>query len=207
MGFPCAGDVVDINYAELVELSLMRNRNRLGLLFYGRYRDDIFFIAKDRYAWVNIMAFMRRESVGVYEVKMAEMDYTSVNFLDVTIHQTSLGSMFWEPYAKPGQIKIPLSPSSAHAPRVHAAWPKAEVARLLRRSSSAAAYNRAIRVRLGDMEANGIDVTGLRVPFTALPKVCRRPLLGLPAPVQRIWLKLPYHPLLFKAPVARLMQE
>ena len=49
MGFPCAGDVSDVNYAELVEKDLMRNVRNLGLLFYGRFRDGILCLVQTIY--------------------------------------------------------------------------------------------------------------------------------------------------------------
>eukprot|EP00959_Pyramimonas_sp_CCMP1952_P258232 5397503-Pyramimonas_sp.AAC.1 len=44
MGFPCAGDVADVNFAEMVEVELMSRFEDHGLLFYGRFRDDILLL-------------------------------------------------------------------------------------------------------------------------------------------------------------------
>ena len=46
MGFPCAGDVADVYFSVLVESKVFREFRSLGLLFYGRYRDDIFLFVR-----------------------------------------------------------------------------------------------------------------------------------------------------------------
>ena len=80
MGFPCAGDVADVYFSVLVESKVFREFRNSGLLFYGRYRDDMIFMCTDRYDWVRTMAFLRRCSAGQYKIEMSSMGTQSCVF-------------------------------------------------------------------------------------------------------------------------------
>lgn len=203
MGFPCAGELADIFFAELSEIDVLRRRHELGILFYGRFRDDIFFICEDRYKWVLIAAALRRNCVSSYRLEMADMSYFSVDFLDVTIIQKSNGVLAWKPFKKDGEIKVPLSSRSSHVRSVHAAWPRAEVERLKRRSSAASFFQDAIL----DMKKRFIE-HGLSCSFPIPPFTILRPARP-PEPRKRedVWLVLPHHPSHEKAKVGQLLNE
>ena len=64
--------------------------------------------------------------------------------------------LYWEPYAKPSKVVVPLHAESAHHYRAHS-WPVAECTRLARNSSSEAASVSALTLFVHNMVAMHLD--------------------------------------------------
>ena len=103
-----------------------------------RYRDDIFFIARDRalmHAFVQKFKMLLR---GVWRFKAESVSTSTVNMLDLTIfkiYEKGSVSIGWKPFIKDSKRFVPLSCSSAHAPGVFN-WPLAQIDRLFANSSA-----------------------------------------------------------------------
>ena len=123
-----------------------------------------------------------------YVFEVTALSRYGVAFLDTYISKDDSGKVSWTPYSKPGQIKIPLGPSSSHSPNVHASWPVAELHRLRRRSSCYSAFLEAKKQKMMQFAEEGIIIK-TEVDFTAVQRKSsqKKP--------NQMWLKLPFHPL------------
>ena len=105
-----------------------------------------------------------------------------------------MGSLSFRLYFKPTSQHIPLSQDSGHSPAVHRSWPKAEIGRIARRSSSEVAFNKAKNQLCDRWQSNFMDstvVTHLRTISFSDTRCCK------PATrdgCRHVWLVLPYNP-------------
>ena len=126
-----------LGLAEKNWASNLDNQIPCGILGYLRYRDDILVatVASFRDAALEFIEELVERASPVYQVSMEEERIDSIEFLDLSIFRQGQ-YLKWKPYRKPTSQKRPLSCSSAHSPGVHLSWPRGEVLRLARRSSS-----------------------------------------------------------------------
>ena len=112
-----------------------------GVLFYGRYRDDILIIQRSDPD--SIVSFLRgiRESAerAGYELERSEMDSKHVTFLDFEVFKRGV-RLGWELHTKPSSQKRYLHSDSAHAMNVHLSWPRNEVVRRRNRCLTRSRY-------------------------------------------------------------------
>ena len=160
MGSIASGDISDIAFWNLVESPFASKRethSKYGIQWYGRYRDDILIMFDPALAThepthaspiVEFVWKMRDRAASTYPLKVEEVAAEGVSFLDVFLYKSHsfqvTGKLLFRPYVKDTAVKIPLSINSGQCRHVHASWPKAEVCRLSRRSSSAQAFYKAL---------------------------------------------------------------
>ena len=146
MGQIASGDISDNTFLQLAEkefaaLNSVQDQHRIQK--YIRYRDDILVIGEDPHL---IGAFFRKIKAlikGVYVLELSEYSSTGISYLDVFVSKTSeisKGHLAWKPYFKPTSQHLPLAGDSGHAPPIHRSWPKAEILRMSKRSSSEIAF-------------------------------------------------------------------
>ena len=68
-------------------------------------------------------------SVGVWNIKVEGASKRALPFLDVLFRIGDVGTLAFEPWAKPTKLFMPLHEESAHHPRCHS-WHVVEVHRL-----------------------------------------------------------------------------
>ena len=90
-----------------------------GILSYTRYHDDILVILADREKALAFYEQFRSRS-AYFRMLVRDISMSTIKHLDLTL-SISGGRVRVEPSLD--KIPIPLSPTSAHPPSIHAAWP------------------------------------------------------------------------------------
>lgn len=134
MGTEISGDLCDLVLFNLAEAELLKpeSLNHFHITTWLRYRDDIFFIARDRPLMHAFVQKFRTLLRGVWRFKCEDVSTSAVNMLDLTVFKIAHGggvSIGWKPFIKDSKRFVPLSCSSAHAPGVFN-WPVAQIDRL-----------------------------------------------------------------------------
>ena len=92
---------------------------------YGRFKDDIIIVARNRALTKHFVWDMKHRS-KYYKIKVEEVSDISVKFLEV--RERKEGSRFITgPEFKPTSLWQPLGSDSAHAPHFHTSWPAARL--------------------------------------------------------------------------------
>jgi hypothetical protein len=139
MGLIHSSDLLDLAFFGMVEDGFINNVNvqrRLGILWYGRYRDDILIVGSGSFSQrARLVEILRIKSV-IWKLEVEQISFSQVSYLDLLI---SKGPRFFatnlldtEVYHKPSSLKRPLHYSSYHAFDCHTSWPRA----MLQRASS-----------------------------------------------------------------------
>ena len=144
MGTEISGDLCDLVFVNLVEHDLLTpdSLNYYCISTWLRYRDDIFFIARDRPRMRDFVRKLRTLLNDVWKIKVEDVSGSSVSMLDVEVFkqvwndEVSLG---WKPFTKPTKMFLPLSCDSAHAPGVRN-WPVAQIERLFSNSCAVSVF-------------------------------------------------------------------
>ena len=114
------------------------------------------------------------------------------------------GRLRFKPFTKASEQKVPLCPSSGHAAHVHRAWPRAEISRLRARADCEKDFNEAKANALNRFKTHGIHDDVLKksamVSFDQNPR-------GKVESGQCFWWALPYHPVLFKSRLVKVLRE
>ena len=105
-----------------------------GIIVVDRFRDDIIFASSlplwDPTACACFRKMERTAATVGWKFKYAEASL-SVQYLDVKF-SVRRGRLEFLPYMKPNfAASVPLAPSSAHHPSVHATWPSSRLQQLL----------------------------------------------------------------------------
>ena len=124
-----------------------------------------------------------------------------MSFLDVFVSKTSeisRGHLAWKPFFKPTSQHLPLACDSGHAPPIHSSWPKAEILRMSKRSSSEIAFLRAKDHLCGRWQSGFLDPSIIdnakSITFSALRGL--KPKARMQSS-RVLWLVLPYFPCWF----------
>jgi len=138
MGINASGEISDSAFLQYYELGFMldpRIKEKFGILMYGRYRDDMFFII-ERFGG-NIVS-----CIEAWRQHARKSPYR-VDSLDITVFKgkrwQTCGILDIRPFSKPTSRHVPLASWSAHSRAVHRGWPVARI-HSLRAHSSCSAY-------------------------------------------------------------------
>ena len=137
MGVLCSSEVSGTCFNMQVEkgwidsIGIVR---RFGILFYGRYEDDILIIStasdNDMHMFQNIIAKRSR----CFDLKLESVSHSTCDVLDFTVFKGERwrhsGKLDYKLFRKPTSNWQPLAPSSCHHPSVHYSWPRAMCTRL-----------------------------------------------------------------------------
>ena len=121
-----SGELSDAAFAFLVERWCPRpdTLSAFSIDMYGRFKDDIIIVARNRALTKHFVWSMKRKS----KIKVEEVSDVSVKCLEVRVWKA--GSRFVTgPEFKPTGLWQPLGADSAHAPHCHASWPAARLTR------------------------------------------------------------------------------
>ena len=135
-----------------------------------------------------------KSRAGYYKIEIEEVNNT-VTFLDLKLW-FSANRMVVAPVFKSTAHTIPLSTSSAHSPAVHASWPRS-MARRIKSLTSSSDLATLAHMNLEDQyRSNLADRFTLEAFQTGV--VCtvsqRRPVTP-----STVWLKLGFHPVLYRS--------
>ena len=207
MGMVCSGSISDLSFYGLAEefcqTDLRLASAQVGLEYF-RYRDDLLLMVRGPGEKVmrDIAAKITKQARTIYTVNWDEPSLNTVNFLDVSISKAGR-RLEWVPYIKDTSMKRPLGTNSFHAPSVHMSWPKGELVRLSRRSSSRAGFVRAKAQFLRHLERFWIHPLVLSAVRAFDPWTAPRPTETHAV----IWLVLPYHPCLVSSGVVGVISR
>ena len=217
IGLKCSSNVADLAFLHAVELqglglAIRRVQQRLGVLHYVRYRDNLLFCWRPNFVVIK-QTLKKLEEAHPYTGSVEEASNIGVAFLDLQFfYDVSTNAMAFSPLLKDSALASILNFHSAHPQSVHGSWLKAYMYRLRNRSSSVEwflAYKQEVLNRLAKF---GVDRTVLSVldretTFTY-------PINRLqPRPRQKkddiLRVVLPYHPLWAKAfgPACRSLSQ
>jgi len=190
MGLPHSGTVCMLSFRRRVEIPLLENS--LGsnpCKFYYRYFDDILVLFSNVASMRKFFVTMG-EHAHHYKLKCTDVSRDSVKFLDTFVSIIN-GRISVQPSIdKP---LIPLAISSAHAPSVHKAWPRA-VSRRIQNLAGSNAEDALQKLSSWYRLHNASPYTCTRVL-----QVGNTPNLKLSSDKRSAWLKLGFHPILYSA--------
>ena len=137
MGLSCSGELSDLAFYGLVEKSHFEEkaaRQTQGLLWYGRFKDDILMLfSGDRLARLSTLRAMRARA-KFFKIEFERFREDEVTMLDVRLFKgarfRATGKLDFACHRKDTQIWAPLSPTSAHPSHVHLNWPSGMVKRI-----------------------------------------------------------------------------
>jgi hypothetical protein len=138
IGMKHAGAVADACFAILAERPVLGLKEQLGVIKYVRFRDDVFVLLDDiKYTPAFKECFFANSS-RFCKVVLESYSLVGATFLDLRISKppSGFGFLQWQPYIKATARHLPLGSDSYHSWTCHRAWPRAEILRMHRRSSS-----------------------------------------------------------------------
>ena len=141
MGVAYAGDLCDITFfwqAERGFVSNARVKQKLGIVSYFRYRDDILILVDGSSLQFHRFFKILQSKCGVWKLKVESISLDSVDFLDLHVQKSKYNPCRLEVgvFTKPTELRTALSPSSMHPISVHLAWPKGLAVRAARLCST-----------------------------------------------------------------------
>ncbi|MFM7984445.1 MAG: hypothetical protein ACKPKO_34480, partial [Candidatus Fonsibacter sp.] len=201
-------ELADWHFIKMVEGELLYNIEQYGINMYVRYRDDFFIIASDVGGWQRFFVKMRALAGNIWELNLEDVSTTLLNYLDIIIYKgerfCSSGILDYKPHFKVSSQRDILSPESGHAPTVHRAWPAAEVARMARRASCMTSFINSRDKIIKEFTINGMDNkvinAALMVQYEPREHATR-------AARNKIWLRLPFHPILWRAGMQKMIDD
>ncbi len=141
MGVSCAGDLSNVSFWELAERDTLVDetfRGQHGIVFYARYADDL-MIVTDGSSLLDCWDLVKLKS-EFFSLKVESVSSAEVRMLDVLFFKgrrfASQGRLDYIAAVKATSVAAPLLPSSCHHPAIHWAWPRGQVTRVVRLSSS-----------------------------------------------------------------------
>ena len=115
--------------------------NAFSIDLYGRFKDDIIIVAKNRMLPKHFVWGMKHRS-KYYKIKAEEISDITVKFLEVRVWKH--GSRFVTgPEFKPTSLWQPLGADSAHVPHCHMSWPAARLTMSRALSGTPAIFQKA----------------------------------------------------------------
>ena len=183
---------------------------------YIRYRDDMLIIADEdpnpsspNRNYNKFIEQLINKAKRIYQIEAEGKFYSEVPFLDFTIKVPSDYStnprLEFELFVKPSAQKRPLSTQSAHSPSVHRSWPKGQVTRIAKRSSTWLAYCRAKTCFVDTLKHFFIHESIIEDVIEFNPFSFRRPKPRNTRDMK--WIILPFHPDLARLGLAKIADE
>ena len=127
MGMKNSGELSDAAFSFLVErwCSKPDTLSAFAIDLYGRFKDDIIIVARNRHLTKHFVWDMTHRS-KCYKIKKKKISDISVKFLEVRVWKD--GSLFVTgPAFKPTSLWQPLGTDSAHASHCHTSLPAARL--------------------------------------------------------------------------------
>ena len=172
MGLCCSGEVADLVFYSTVEEPFVLRpdiQREYGIVYYGRFRDDILCISSQPDRLHEMLQRMQALS-RCFDLTIDCIDPLRTIMLDLSLWFCARGGNAAVEYAvhvKPTSVWVPLCDSSAHPPHVHINWPKGYESRLRRRCTyrrTADSQVAASRERLRKFCPSNIHLQDSRTP-------------------------------------------
>jgi len=210
MGLPHSGACSECAFLSGAEASLLRDLSYYSVLFYARFKDDIFIIYRDR---AKFASFLHRLSCGhPFNLKVETEGARVCDFLEVTISMSS-SAFLVSPYTKPTVLEVPwLSRFSAHCPAVHSTWPLARFRDRQRLCSTEDSRRREASRFISVAEQQYLSTSAV-IKMKECPTIAESKLKLCACPQQffnrkrssriSLWLTLPFSPVLHASGLAQ----
>jgi hypothetical protein len=154
MGFRFSGEIADMAFDTEMEQPGPLNhafRSMYNLLFYGRYRDDVFMLLTDGSSFSNLARALKQLCMN-FRLEQWEISLHSLVHLDCVVYKMEgVSSLNVRPHFKPTSLGVPLHPKSTHPLHIHVAWMRSAIERMSRLSSSYSAFFEAKTVLLSKL--------------------------------------------------------
>ena len=143
MGIKNSGEVSDAAFAFLVERWCVSpdTMNAFSIDLYGRFKDDIISVAKNRVLTKHFVWGMKHRN-KYYKIKVEEISDITVKFLEGRVWK-HCSRFVTGPEFKPTSLWQPLGADSAHAPHCHMSWPAAHLTMSRALSGTTAIFQKA----------------------------------------------------------------
>ena len=216
MGVLCSSETAGSAFLHLAEDKWIDDntvRDDYGIMFYGRYEDDIFVVSV-RPERMDAFFHDFSSRAAPFRLKQESERPYKCSFLDVTffkgarwLHNRPLD---YKVFNKPTSHWEPLSWSSGHHPSTHRAWPRSMLSRFrLLSSSQARAMEEASKFAAKLLSRSGVHIDCASI--TALPtKNIKQTRVEpvLPVDTQQFpWLVIPYRHQWQAARLAKVLNE
>ena len=189
MGMKNSGEVSDAAFAFLVERWCVSpdTMNVFSIDLYGRFKDDIIIVAKNRALTKHFVWGMKHRS-KYHKIKVEEISDITVKFLDV--RGWKQGSRFVTGREfKPTSLWQPLGADSAHAPHCHTSWPAARITMSRALSGTPGIFQKAKQELINRFTSNFFTGAHHRKPLTAIRRGSK---------FDGMWLVVGFHPMVYR---------
>lgn len=164
MGLRCSGELSDCRFFKLAEEHFATNsevRQKFGILFYCRFKDDGFFIIDSSRASCLEFSNVLRRKASYFRIVFDSVSLSEATMLDTTFFKgpgwRKTGRLDYRQHVTDTRQWRPLLPCSAHPKMVHETWPIAQAKRICNRFSSFNLGKKAAHEFLQSSHAVGID--------------------------------------------------
>ena len=186
MGMAASGHIADSVFYFMAEKDFIleqTTRDSYGLVFYARFKDDIFLIfdtpEDSLYGIRRFVENFKRRS-GPFLIQIDSISKHGCQMLDLFV-SSGCSTPKFSLFKKESSIWRPLSLESCHTPTVHVHWPINQCMRVRERFSDSTAAGIAVEDfrRAYQLEMGGVDICEMKRPRDKLVELCS-------------WLVLPY---------------
>lgn len=197
IGLNLSAEFCDLVFTHLAESNTVLDqefREQHGLVFYGRYRDDIFMIYNHRNREMidKVFCALNNRCDGVYQIELESISSVGLPFLDVFVFFRS-GALAYSLHRKVTCQRVYLHSDSFHHPSVHRAWPIAEISRIFRRCSGGVDFRTHRGLFCKYMHRDFLSRSLINACATCTPL---KRLRGPGTCLKTLWLVVQYHPAL-----------
>ena len=217
MGLLCSSEISNTAFMHRVEKGWIDSLGvikKFGLVFYGRYEDDIFVITTANDDDVSLFLRIINSRARFFSVKLESISTDSCDVLDVHFFKGERWrhsfKLDYKVYTKPTSHWQPLALSSGHHPSTHFAWPRAMISRYRHMSSHRSLADQDISVFLSSLSQRcGFNVcshfhSSVLEPDSAL-RLHTRLSSSQDHDIVFPWVVIPYRPEWLKARLAKVL--
>jgi hypothetical protein len=212
MGLVHSSELADAAFHGIAELGHLTPAKLQGasIKYICRFRDDILAVYDDPIKfshWYNIL----KEKSAFFQLEVSCVSRVALRYLDLMI--TKRGNIWaTTPFFKPIEGRPPLDPSSCHPHSVHVFWPRQELKRFRRISSTHADFLAASKEFMERFTYHHLPVPTLPRLEVSRPSkitslVSSVPALRTVGNNSCMWIPIGFHPSLVKAGVARAIRS
>ena len=201
MGQRCPGSISDWTFYKKCEQGFLDGIQCLqfGILAYVRYRDDAIVVSTSLAGLLDFWEALTIKAKPDWTLELESHSRREAAMLDVWIFKHCVGNgryvLRHRPYVKPTARHIPLDQRSWHPHTVHRSWPLAELQRHHRNSMMRKDFDQIKATFLHKLQTHFIEPQIIQKCVAWQPRFS----VGIDSRVERVWLVLPYHPLIVQA--------
>ena len=211
MGMTFSGEIADSAFLQNMEIDFILKdsvRSEYGIIFYVRFKDDIFIVLDGSYSLSTRQRLWSemKNRADFFKLVIERVSRQSVSMLDTEISIIDIASGFFKlaskPYFKASSMHTILSSQSAHPVGIHLSWPSARLKTFVRLSSRKSDSREAKRFFLEQMLQNCSDhISSNDILYPAYS------MTPLKSRDKNSWIVLPFHPIFEKSGISKLCRR